>query len=145
MGGVSKQKRLLILLDQPSFYCYFYGELGLFTNRGQAIYRDEGVENPYQKYREISIQLSDAVTFVIVKLIVDWLTSGGKETDPYIEQLLKFAQNVIKREEELYCNLQIGWHASVVSESCNLVGLDAKGVRTVSVRVGRRKRYSYDC
>lgn len=66
------------------------------------------MENPYQKYREISHQLPDAMIFHINKLIVNWLTSGGKETDLYIEQQLKFARNVIKREEELHCNCQIG-------------------------------------
>lgn len=35
----------------------------------------------------------------INKRITDWLSSGGKEEDPYIEQQVRYAENIAKAYE----------------------------------------------
>ncbi len=57
------------------------------------------MENPIREIAKIAHQLPMVVLQDINKRITDWLASGGKEDDPYIEQQLRFAQNVIKRQE----------------------------------------------
>ncbi|WP_194287442.1 DUF6877 family protein [Gracilibacillus oryzae] len=46
------------------------------------------------------MKISSKLPFVILQdinqRIGDWLASGGKEDDPYIEQQLRFAQNVLE-------------------------------------------------
>lgn len=58
--------------------------------------------NPIREIAKIAHQLPLAVLQDINKRITDWMASGGKEDDPYIEQQLRFAQNVIKRQHGLY-------------------------------------------
>lgn len=66
------------------------------------------MENPLREIEKIAHQLPLVVLQDINKRITDWLSGGGKEDHPYIEQQLRFAQNFIKREEELNGNRQIG-------------------------------------
>lgn len=55
-------------------------------------------ENPMQEINKITDQLPLPVLQDINKRIGDWLASGGKETDPYIEQQLRFARRFIKED-----------------------------------------------
>lgn len=59
------------------------------------------MENPIKEIAKIAHQLPLVVLQDINKRITDWMASGGKDDDPYIEQQLRFAQNVIKRKHEL--------------------------------------------
>jgi hypothetical protein len=54
--------------------------------------------NPMQKINNITDQLPLPVLLDINQRIGDWLASGGKETDPYIEQQLRFARRFIKED-----------------------------------------------
>lgn len=54
--------------------------------------------NPMQEINKISDQLPLPVLLDIDKRIGDWLAAGGKETDPYIEQQLRFARRFIKED-----------------------------------------------
>lgn len=58
----------------------------------------ESPENPMQEINNISDRLPLPVLQDIDKRIGDWLASGGKETDPYIEQQLRFARRFIKED-----------------------------------------------
>lgn len=51
--------------------------------------------NPLQEINAIAHQLPLAVLQDIDKRIGDWLASGGKEDDPYIEQQLNFAKRFV--------------------------------------------------
>ncbi len=66
------------------------------------------MENPMEEIAELAHQLPTWVLQGIDKRTTDWLASGGKVDDPYIEQQLRFARNVIKRGDELHGNRQIG-------------------------------------
>lgn len=57
-----------------------------------------GVVNvsPLEEIMKIAPQLPTAVLKDINNRIGDWLSSGGKEDDPYIEQQLRFARRFIK-------------------------------------------------
>lgn len=46
---------------------------------------------------KIAHQIPPPVLQDIDKRIGDWLASGGKEDDPYIEQQLRFAQRFVKK------------------------------------------------
>lgn len=50
--------------------------------------------SPIEKLTAISHKLPISVLEDIYKRITDWLASGGKEEDPYIEQQLRYAQHV---------------------------------------------------
>lgn len=52
--------------------------------------------NPMEEITRISNRLPLPVLQDIDKRIGDWLASGGKETDAYIEQQLRFAQRFIE-------------------------------------------------
>ncbi|SDW31175.1 DUF6877 family protein [Paenibacillus sp. PDC88] len=52
--------------------------------------------NPLQELVKISDQLPLVVLKDVNQRIGDWLASGGQETDPYIEQQLRFARRFIK-------------------------------------------------
>lgn len=52
--------------------------------------------NYMQEIIKISDQLPSVVLKDINKRIGDWLASGGKETDSYIEQQLRFARRFVK-------------------------------------------------
>lgn len=64
--------------------------------------------NPMEEIAEIAHQLPLVVLQDINKRITDWLSGGGKEDHPYIEQQLRFARKFIKQEEELNGKRQIG-------------------------------------
>ncbi|MDT9720454.1 hypothetical protein QVE09_16160 [Paenibacillus sp. ClWae2A] len=51
--------------------------------------------NPLQEITLISHRLPTIVLNDINRRIGDWLASGGNETDPYIEQQLRFARRFI--------------------------------------------------
>lgn len=53
-------------------------------------------ESPLDEITRISSQLPLPVLQDIDKRIGDWLASGGKDTDPYIEQQLRFARRFVK-------------------------------------------------
>ncbi|MCZ1267500.1 DUF6877 family protein [Paenibacillus tundrae] len=52
-------------------------------------------ENPMQEIVLLSHKLPSIVLKDINQRIGDWLASGGEETDPYIEQQLRFARRFI--------------------------------------------------
>lgn len=66
------------------------------------------MENPMEEIAEIAHRLPTWVLKDIDKRTTDWLSGGGKVDDPYIEQQLRFARNVLKSEERLNGNRQIG-------------------------------------
>lgn len=51
-----------------------------------------------QELLTISSQLPTEVLADVDKRIGDWLASGGKEDDPYIEQQLRFAKRFVEVE-----------------------------------------------
>ncbi|WP_398290437.1 DUF6877 family protein [Sporosarcina sp. NCCP-2716] len=50
---------------------------------------------------KISHKLPLAVLEDIDYRVTSWLAGGGKETDPYIHQQLRFALNAVAREERM--------------------------------------------
>lgn len=52
--------------------------------------------NPLEEIIKLSSQLPAPVLKDIHTRIGDWLASGGKDTDPYLEQQLRFAKNYLK-------------------------------------------------
>lgn len=52
--------------------------------------------NPLEEINKIVSQLPLVVLKDIDKRIGDWLASGGKDDDPYIEQQLRFAKQFVK-------------------------------------------------
>lgn len=54
------------------------------------------MKNPLEEITSIAHQLPTPVLSDINKRIGDWLASGGKETDPYIEQQLRFAKRFVE-------------------------------------------------
>ncbi|MFC3788341.1 DUF6877 family protein [Paenibacillus sp. GCM10012307] len=52
--------------------------------------------SPMQELANISNRLPVDVLQDINQRIGDWLATGGKETDAYIEQQLRYAKNVIE-------------------------------------------------
>ncbi|MNC76564.1 hypothetical protein D3C75_1283080 [compost metagenome] len=56
--------------------------------------------NPMQEIASISHLLPIYVLQDINQRIGDWLSSGGKEDDPYIEQQLRFAKRFVKLESD---------------------------------------------
>lgn len=57
-------------------------------------------ENPLEDLIKISNQLPLAVLKDVEQRVGDWLASGGKETDPYIEQQLRFARRFVKEGDQ---------------------------------------------
>ncbi len=55
---------------------------------------------PLEEITKISSQLPLPVLQDINQRIGDWLASGGKETDAYIHQQLRFAKRFVKEESE---------------------------------------------
>jgi len=54
------------------------------------------MKTPLDEITSIAHQLPLPVLQDINQRIGDWLASGGKETDPYIEQQLRFAKRFVK-------------------------------------------------
>ncbi|ASN69154.1 hypothetical protein 7F23_41 [uncultured Caudovirales phage] len=54
------------------------------------------MKNPLEEITSIAHQMPTPVLSDINKRIGDWLASGGKETDPYIEQQLRFAKGFVE-------------------------------------------------
>ncbi len=54
------------------------------------------MKNPMEEITTIAHLLPTSVLADINQRIGDWLASGGKETDPYIEQQLRFAKRFLK-------------------------------------------------
>ncbi|CAM3998363.1 DUF6877 family protein [Paenibacillus lactis] len=54
------------------------------------------MENPLDEILKISDQLPMTVLQDINQRVGDWLAMGGKDTDPYIEQQLRFARRFVK-------------------------------------------------
>ncbi|MBK1678715.1 hypothetical protein CKO38_19180 [Rhodospirillum rubrum] len=55
--------------------------------------------NPMDEILKISNQLPMVVLEDINKRIGDWLAMGGQDSDPYIEQQLRFARRFVKEGE----------------------------------------------
>ncbi|MBR0575702.1 hypothetical protein KCG48_05020 [Proteiniclasticum sp. BAD-10] len=55
--------------------------------------------NYLSEISKISNQLPHDVLMDIDKRCSDWMASGGKESDQYIKQQLRYAKNVIARKE----------------------------------------------
>lgn len=55
---------------------------------------------PLQQITQISHRLPTIVLKDINQRIGDWLSSGGNESDPYIEQQLRFARRFINESKE---------------------------------------------
>lgn len=55
---------------------------------------------PIEKLNRIAHKLPTVALEDINNRIKDWIVSGGKETDPYIQQQLRYAENIIKYQEE---------------------------------------------
>lgn len=53
-------------------------------------------KNHLDEITSIAHLLPTPVLMDIKQRIGDWLASGGKETDPYIEQQLRFAKQFVK-------------------------------------------------
>ena len=51
--------------------------------------------SPLQEINQIANELPLVVLTDINNRIGDWLASGGKENDPYIEQQLRFARRFV--------------------------------------------------
>ncbi|WP_242266107.1 MULTISPECIES: DUF6877 family protein [unclassified Bacillus cereus group] len=49
---------------------------------------------------ELAPQVPVVVLEDVMNRITDWIVSGGKEDDPYIEQQLKFVERVAARSKE---------------------------------------------
>lgn len=54
--------------------------------------------NYLDEISKLSYKLPYVVLQDIDKRCTDWMASGGKSTDPYIKQQLRFAENFIKRK-----------------------------------------------
>ncbi|MFC4403297.1 DUF6877 family protein [Gracilibacillus xinjiangensis] len=59
------------------------------------------MSGPLAEISKIAHKLPIIVIQDINQRIGDWLTSGGNEDDPYIEQQLKFAKQFIKGGESM--------------------------------------------
>ncbi|WP_445505787.1 DUF6877 family protein [Niallia sp. 03091] len=57
------------------------------------------MKSPLEEIGSIAYQLPLPVLKDINQRIGDWLGSGGKETDPYIEQQLRFARRFVNGGE----------------------------------------------
>lgn len=55
---------------------------------------------PIEKINHIAHKLPIVALEDINNRIKDWIVSGGKETDPYIYQQLRYAENIIKYQED---------------------------------------------
>lgn len=58
--------------------------------------QDIDLNNPLEEINKIASRLPLFVLKDIDKRITDWLATGGKEDDPYIEQQLRFAKRFVK-------------------------------------------------
>lgn len=53
----------------------------------------------FERLSELSPKVPIAVLQDVDKRITDWLAHGGKESDPYIEQQIRYMENVAERME----------------------------------------------
>ncbi|HFK1738592.1 TPA: DUF6877 family protein [Bacillus cereus] len=53
-----------------------------------------------KRITELAPQVPAIVLEDVTNRIKDWVVSGGKEDDPYIEQQLKFVERVAARSKE---------------------------------------------
>ena len=52
--------------------------------------------NAMEEFNKLADKLPMAILEDIHRRIGDWLASGGKENDPYIEQQLRYAKRFIR-------------------------------------------------
>lgn len=52
--------------------------------------------SPMEELINIASKLPTEVLMDVHRRIGDWLASGGKETDPYIEQQVRYAKKFIR-------------------------------------------------
>ncbi|SEO11871.1 DUF6877 family protein [Paenibacillus sp. OK076] len=83
------QKLFLTLID-----------LGLVSENDAKELELQDSENPMAEINKITDQLPLPVLKDINQRIGDWLASGGKETDTYIEQQLRFARRFLKEGDQ---------------------------------------------
>ena len=55
--------------------------------------------NPIEKISAIAHKIPIVALEDINKRVTDWMASGGKETDPYIYQQLRYAENIMEYQE----------------------------------------------
>lgn len=56
--------------------------------------------NPIERINELADKIPVIALEDIKNRISDWMASGGKETDPYIHQQLRYAENIVAQQEE---------------------------------------------
>ena len=56
--------------------------------------------NPIERINELADKIPAVALEDINNRISDWIASGGKETDPYIHQQLRYAENIVAEQEE---------------------------------------------
>ncbi|MFB5548248.1 DUF6877 family protein [Bacillus cereus] len=56
--------------------------------------------NYIDRITELAPQVPAVVLEDVMNRIKDWIVSGGKEDDPYIEQQLRFMERVAARSKE---------------------------------------------
>jgi len=56
--------------------------------------------NYIDRITELAPQVPAVVLEDVMNRIKDWIVSGGKEDDPYIEQQLRFVERVAARSKE---------------------------------------------
>ena len=55
--------------------------------------------NPIERINELADKIPVVVLEDINNRISDWMASGEKETDPYIHQQLRYAENIVAQQE----------------------------------------------
>lgn len=55
--------------------------------------------NPIERISELADKIPVVALEDINNRISDWLASGGEETDPYIHQQLRYAENIVAQQE----------------------------------------------
>jgi len=70
-----------------------------FVRINYTLGKDGKRMSPLQELHKIAGQLPLPVLADVDKRIGDWLASGGKENDPYIEQQLRFAKRFVREDK----------------------------------------------
>lgn len=54
---------------------------------------------PIEKINELADRIPAVALEDINHRISDWISSGGKESDPYIHQQLRYTENIVAQQE----------------------------------------------
>lgn len=55
--------------------------------------------NPIERINVLADKIPAVALEAINNRISDWIASGGKETDSYIHQQLRYAENIVAQQE----------------------------------------------